>query len=84
MVVDIINKYKRSKSIGNLFDRARKEKSTTRTTDRTIERILKKERRTSPEKVAAEINKQLHISLSARNRNVRSSSYEQALYQQNQ
>ena len=65
MVVDIINKYKRSKSIGNLFDRGRKEKSTTTTTDRTIERILKKDRRTSPENVAAEINKQLHISLSA-------------------
>ena len=64
MVLDIINKYKRTKSIGNLFDRGRKDKSTT-TTDRTIQRILKKDRRTSPEKVAAEINKQLDISLTA-------------------
>ena len=64
MVLDIINKYKRTKSIGNLFDRGRKEKSTT-TTDRTIQRILKKDRRTSPEKGAAEIKKQLDISLSA-------------------
>ena len=36
MVVDIINKYKRTKCIGNLFDRGRKEKSTTTTTDRTV------------------------------------------------
>ena len=65
MVVDIINKYKRSKCIGNLFDRGRKEKSTTTTTGRTVQRILKKDRRTSPEKVAVEIKKQLDISLSA-------------------
>ena len=64
MVRDIINKYKRTKCIGNLFDRGRKEKTTT-TTDPTIQRILKKDRRTSPEKVAAETKKQLDISLSA-------------------
>ena len=63
MVLDIINKYKRTKSIGNLFDRGRNEKSTT--TDRTVQRILKKDGRTSPEKMAAEINKQLDILLSA-------------------
>ena len=40
---------------------------TTTTTDRTIQRILKKDRRTSTEKVAAEIKKQLDISLSAQN-----------------
>ena len=33
MVRDIINRYKRTKCIGNLFDRGRKEKSTTTTTD---------------------------------------------------
>ena len=33
-------------------------------TDRTIQRILKKDRRTSAEKVAAEIKKQLNLSLS--------------------
>ena len=65
MVRDIIKKYKRTKCIGNLFDRGRKEKTTT-TTDQTIQRILKKNRRTSFEKVAAEIKKQLDISLSAR------------------
>ena len=65
MVLDIVNKYKRTKCIGNLFDRGRKEKTTTTTTDRTIQRILKKDRRTSPEKVAVEIKKQLDISLSA-------------------
>ena len=64
MVRDIINKYKRTKCIGNLFDRGQKEKTTT-TNDRTIQRILKKDRRTSPENVAAEIKKQLYISLSA-------------------
>ena len=64
MVRDVINKYKRTKCIGNVFDRGRKEKTTT-TTDQTIQRILKKDRRTSPEKVPAEINKQLDISLSA-------------------
>ena len=64
MVRDIINKYKRTKCIGNLFDQGRKEKTTT-TTDRPIQHILKKDRRTSPEKVAAEIKKQLDISLSA-------------------
>ena len=63
-VWDIINKYKRTKCIGNLFDRGRKGKTTT-TTVRTIQRILKKDRRTSPEKVAAEIKKQLDISLKA-------------------
>ena len=63
-VRDIINKYTRTKCIGNLFDRGRKEKTTT-TTDRMIQRILKKDRRTSPEKMAAEIKKQLDISLSA-------------------
>ena len=63
-VLDIINEHKRTKCIGNLFDRGQKEKTTT-TTDRTIQRILKKDRRTSPENVAAEIKKQLDISLSA-------------------
>ena len=64
MVRDIINKYTRTKCIGDMFGRGRKEKTTT-TTDRTIQRILKKDRRTSPEKVAAEIKKQLDISLGA-------------------
>ena len=58
------NKYKGAKCIGNLFSRSRK-RTTTTTTDRTIQRILKKDRRTSAEKVAAEIRKQLDISLSA-------------------
>ena len=66
MVRNIINKYKRTKCIGNLFDRGRKEKTTT-TIDRTIQRILKKDGRTSPEKMAAEIKKQLDISVSAQN-----------------
>ena len=71
MVRDIINKYKRTKCIGNLFDRGRKEKTTT-TTDRTIQYILKKDRRTSPEKVTAEIKKQLDISLSAQSEHTKS------------
>ena len=62
-VRDIINKHKRTKCIGNLFGRGRNRKVTT-TTDRTIRRILKKDRRTSAENVAAEISKQLDISLS--------------------
>ena len=63
---DIINKYKRTKCIGNLFGRGQKRKTTTTTTtDRTIQRVLKKDRRISAEKVAAEIKKQLNISLSA-------------------
>ena len=61
MVRDIIKKCKRTKCIGNLFDRGRKENTTA--TDRTIQRILKKDRRRSPEKVATEIKKQLDISL---------------------
>ena len=52
---DIINKDKRTKSIENLLDRRRKRKTTT-TTDRTIRCILKKDRRTSAEKLAAETN----------------------------
>ena len=78
MVLDIINKYKRSKSIGNLFDRGRKEKTTTTTTDRTVQRILKKDRRTSPEKVAAEIKEQLDILLSAQS--VRNRSHEIGMF----
>ena len=62
MVRDIINTYKRTKCIGKLFDRGRKK--TTTTMDRTIQRILKKDRRTSPEMMTAEIKKQLDISLS--------------------
>ena len=62
-VRDIINKYKRTKYFGNLFGRGRKPKITT-TTYRTIQRILKQDRRTSVEVVAAEIKKQLDISLS--------------------
>ena len=65
-VRDIINKYKRIKCIGNLFDRGREKKNTT-TTDRTIQRILKKDRRTSAEKMEAEIKKQLDMSLSTQN-----------------
>ena len=66
MVLDIINKYKRTKCIENLFSRGRKRKTTTTTTtDRTTQHILKKDRRTSTEKVAAETKKQLDISLSA-------------------
>ena len=72
MVRDIINKYKRTKCIGNLLDRGRKEKTTTTTTDRTIQRILKKDRRTSTEMVAAEIKKQLDISLSAQSEHTKS------------
>ena len=60
---DIINRYKRTKCIGNLFSRGRKRKTTT-ATDRTIQRILEKDRQTLDEKVAAEIKKQLDISLS--------------------
>ena len=60
---NIISKYKRTKCIGNLFGQGRKRK-TTITIDRTIQRILKKDQRTSAEKVAAEIKKQLDISLS--------------------
>ena len=63
-VRDIINKYKRTKCIGNLFGRGRKRETTT-TIDRTIQRILKKDRRISAEKMAAEIKKQLDISPSA-------------------
>ena len=62
-VRDIINKYKRIKCIGNFLGQGRKRKITT-TTNRTIQRILKKDRRTSAEKMAAEIKKQLDISLS--------------------
>ena len=64
-VWDIINKYEKIECIGNLFGRDRKRKTTTTTTDRTIQRILKKDRRTSAEKVVAKIKKQLDISLSA-------------------
>ena len=63
---DIINKYKKTKCIGNLFGRGRKRK-TTITTNRTIQRTLKKDRRTLAEKVAGEIKKQLDISLSTQN-----------------
>ena len=63
-VRDIINKYKRNKCMRNLFGRGRKRKTIT-TTDRTIRRILKKDRRTSNKKTAAEIKEQLAISFSA-------------------
>ena len=63
-VRDIINKYERTKCFGNLFGRGRKRK-TTATIDLTTQRILKKDQQTSTEKVAAEIKKQLDISLSA-------------------
>ena len=63
-MLDIINKYKRTKCIGNLFGRGLRRKTTT-TIDRTIQHILKKDGRTSSEKVAAEIKKQLDILLSA-------------------
>ena len=90
-VRDIVNKYKRTKCIGNLFSGGRKTKATT-TTDRTIQRILKKDRRTLAEKVATEIKKQLDIPLNAqsasesstRNRNGRSSGSEEAVCQQDE
>ena len=53
-VQDIVNKCKPTKCIGNLFDRGRKRK-TTATADQMVQRMLKKDRRTSTEKVAAEI-----------------------------
>ena len=74
---DIINKHKRTKWIGNLFGRGRKRKTTT-TTDRTIQRTLKKDRRSPAEKVAAEIKKQLDISLSAQS--VRNRVYEIGMF----
>ena len=64
MVRSITNKYKKTKCIGNLFGRGRKRKTTT-TTDRTIQRIQRKDRRTSAEEVAAEVKKQVDVSLNA-------------------
>ena len=78
-VRDIINKCKKTKCIGNLFGRGRKRKTTT-TTDRTIQCILKKNRRISAEKVAAEIKKQLDISLSAQS--VRNRAHEIGMFGQ--
>ena len=66
-VRDITNKYEKIECIGKLFGRDRKRKTTTTTADRTIQRILKKDRRTSAEKVVAKIKKQLDILLSAQN-----------------
>ena len=63
-VRDIINKHKRTKRISSVFCRGRKRK-TTATIYWTIQRVLKKDRRTSAEKVAADIKKQLDMSLSA-------------------
>ena len=86
---DIINKYKRTRCIGNLFGRGRKRK-TTATIDRTIQRILKKDRQTSAEKVNSRDQETVGYiakcskcsESSTRNWNVRSSSWEKAVCQQ--
>lgn len=76
-VRDIINKYKRTKCIGNLFGRGRKRKTTT-TTDRSIQRMLKKERRISAGKVRADVDQLLGISLSTQT--IRNRAHEIGLY----
>ena len=58
----IIRKYKETKCIGNLFGRERKRK-TTAAMDRLIVRKIKSNRRLSADKVKAEIESELRISL---------------------
>lgn len=62
-VRSMINKYKNTKCIGNLFGRGRKRK-TTATTDRLIQRKLKVDRRKSTGTVTAELETELGILLS--------------------
>ena len=58
----MVDKYKSTKCIGNLFGRGRKRK-TTATTDRLIQRKLKLDRRKSATTVKVEIENELGISL---------------------
>lgn len=62
-VRSIINKYKNTKCIGNLFGRGRKRK-TTITTDRLIQRKLKLDRRKSASSVTSELENELGILIS--------------------
>ena len=58
----MIEKYKSTKCIGNLFERSRRRK-TTATTDRLIQRKVKLDRRKSASAVKVEIENELEISL---------------------
>ena len=73
----MIEKFKSTKCIGNLFGRGRKRK-TTAATDRLIQRKLKADRRKSAPAVKIEIENELGISLSADT--IRNRAHEVGLY----
>ena len=73
----IIQKYKATKCIGNLFGRGRKRKSSA-ATDRMVVRKIKSNRRVSAHVVKAEIEVELGMTLNANT--IRNRAYEAGLF----